>query len=71
MYIVYMPPLALGYPPRNEAAGHQIVSSRHSAWASGRHVAPTDARSFLPSGAGFPWLNEPASGITNGWEQLA
>ena len=30
-----------------------------------------NAQSFLPTGGGFPWLNEPASGKTNGWEELA
>jgi hypothetical protein len=44
MYVcMYVPPLALGHLPRNEAAGHQIVTPWHSAWPWGRDVAP------------FPW----------------
>ena len=54
MYVcMYVPPLALGQLPRNEAAGHQIVTHGHPAWARGRDVAPSLGISYLVSG-GFP-----------------
>ena len=40
IYIYILLPLALGHAARNEAAGYQIVTPAHSAWARGRVVAP-------------------------------
>jgi hypothetical protein len=47
MYVCMKPPLALGHLPRNEAAGHQIVTPGHPARARGRDVAPSLGISYL------------------------
>ena len=69
MHVGMWPPLALGHLPRNEAAGHQIVTRGHSAWPWGRDVAPSLGVSSRvvagsPSWPSLPWRQDDRLGGT-------